>query len=181
MTARTCVWPTSCRAALNNPKPIPRPCGDSPLEHTREAKQERARKRYKSFEIAAKYRKPGKTAPTYDASRLWLRCGCCRENECGAERFNLCNGCKIVAYCSSERQRQHWARHKKECEAVQKGEIPKESATRPRLHGEFRHSSEDGRGRKFLPTKVECPPPLPLACGNRSGSSIWHLMVVDRI
>jgi hypothetical protein len=112
-----------------------------PLEHRREAKlAERARKRFKSFEIAAKYRKPGETAPAYDTSRLSLRCGCCRENECGAERFKFCNGYKIVAFCSSECQRQHWARHQEECKAVQKGEIPKENATRPRRHGAFRHS-----------------------------------------
>jgi|EP00802_Teleaulax_amphioxeia_P019812 hypothetical protein len=140
-----CWW--SCSGVVANP--LLRSCcaaalnalvaAFEPLEYRGETLHaKRARRRLDSFEFAVKNWKPGEAAPVYDTSRLQFRCACCRDHECGAEQFYKCDKCRIVRYCSRECQKRHRARHKSECEAVQTGEIPRNSATRPLLHGEFR-------------------------------------------
>ncbi|KLO09168.1 hypothetical protein SCHPADRAFT_578088 [Schizopora paradoxa] len=34
---------------------------------------------------------------------------------CGAATVNLCKGCRVVSYCSSEHQKQDWPKHAQEC------------------------------------------------------------------
>ena len=43
------------------------------------------------------------------------RCAVC--DEC-LIRPKVCNGCRKVAYCSVEHQREHWNEHKKQCTTI---------------------------------------------------------------
>ena len=118
----------------------------------REAKTaERARKRFKSFEIAAKHRKPGEAATAFRRLRT-VKCVQflpeCRAHECILmPMLNLISRPMGCLWSSAELGASNSALAvrllhivclgsgrgtRKECEAVQKGQIPRESATRPR-------------------------------------------------
>lgn len=42
-------------------------------------------------------------------------CNGCDKRESGSSKFKTCTGCKCSYYCSSQCQKEHWPKHKKEC------------------------------------------------------------------
>lgn len=45
--------------------------------------------------------------------------------KCGAETKVKCNGCKVVYYCSKERQKEDWEEHKELCRRRDKRNVGK--------------------------------------------------------
>jgi hypothetical protein len=46
--------------------------------------------------------------------------GCGKTGDSATGKLRVCGGCGVVAYCTVEHQKEHWAKHKQECKQQHK-------------------------------------------------------------
>ena len=84
----------------------------------------------------------------------------------------LCGRCRQVSYCTQECQKQHWKRHKKQCQAPSAGTKDPEPLSATELASAM--AALQHTGQQSVAGVCVALFPIPLISSYKDGKALWH-------